>query len=223
MGVVRGRVIGISADLYRRNELEACGVYTSYVRAVARAGGVPLVVPPVPGAMRAALERVDGVVLTGGDDPSMEAFGGVTDVRATRVFAERQAAETEMLELLAGEYARVPVLGVCLGMQMMALVAGGELNQRMEDDVPTHGAHWNAEHGVVGEGGFPSGRVWSKHRQAVRRAGRLRVVARGEDGVIEAVEDPGRRFCVGVQWHPERTGWGALGQGLFDRLVGACG
>ena len=61
----------------------------------------------------------------------------------------------------------------------------------------------------------------SSHHQAVRETGRLRVVAVADDGVIEAIDDPGRRFYLGVQWHPERTGDVSLGAGVFARLVEA--
>lgn len=121
-----------------------------------------------------------------------------------------------------------PVLGVCLGMQMMSLAAGGRLNQHMPDDVPSHAEHWGAEHPVaaieegVREPRFRfEGVVQSKHKQAVADAGSLTPIARSADGVLEAVFDASRKFYVGVQWHPERTRNAAVGQKLFDELVRA--
>ncbi|MCA9287090.1 MAG: gamma-glutamyl-gamma-aminobutyrate hydrolase family protein, partial [Phycisphaerales bacterium] len=168
-----------------------------------------------------------------------EAYGEATHPKATPVHARRQAFETRLLELL-DETPR-PVLGVCLGMQMMSLHAGGRLDQHMPDTRADAGRHWDADHAIVAtgaltdvvEGGtrgkavrarvsLPEGTVHSRHKQAVCDAGSLAVLAMSDDGVIEGVCDVRRRFHVGVQWHPERTADPALGQGLFEALVGAC-
>lgn len=192
----------------------------SYAQAVARAGGTPVLLPPVASLAAAHAAMCHALVLTGGDDPAMEPFGKVTDPRVTLVDPERQAYETALLRLLAREHADKPVLGVCLGMQMMALVAGGDLDQCL----PEAGAarHWDREHPVLPEAGAPvrfAGVVRSRHKQAVRDAGTLAVLARADDGLIEAVSDPSRRFYVGVQWHPERTADASVGDALFERLV----
>ena len=223
-------VIGITADLAEvegRGPRAQCAM--AYCRAVAAAGGVPVILPPIEVAAGEHLKRCDGLVLTGGDDPRVEPFGDVTHAKASPlVHPERQAYEAALLRLLEGHThlsgGGIPVLGVCLGMQMMALVAGGRLNQHMPDDVPTAAAHaGNAVHRVkpVVEGVLPEGEVTSCPHQAVRESGRLRVVATAEDGVIEAIDDPSRRFYLGVQWHPERTADPGLGAGLFARLVEA--
>ena len=113
-----------------------------------------------------------------------------------------------------------PILGICLGMQMMGLHAGGSLDQFLPETLPTASDHWDGqEHDVSGSLG--DGRVWSRHRQALASAGSLEVVATAFDGVIEAVEAPGRSLYLGVQWHPERTSDSQLGMALFDRLVHA--
>ena len=168
----------------------------------------------------------DAFVFTGGDDPRTEAFGEPSDPRITPIFPERQEYETALLRILIGESPRPgapPVLGVCLGMQMMALVAGGSLDQHMPEIVPTHADHMGRDHELIAEAGAPflpaRGTVHSHHKQAVRDPGRLRVLARAHDGVIEAIGDPRHPFLIGVQWHPERTESAALGQALFDRLV----
>lgn len=258
----RRPVIGITSDVIEtgvtgsdaRVVRHATG--SGYVERIIRAGGTPLVLPTRIEALDEHLRLCDGFVLVGGDDPAMEPFGGVTHPRATVMDADRQAYEVGLLRELekrAGEggggEGGVPCLGVCLGMQLMALVAGGDLDQYLPESVETHAAHWgHVEHGVElvvddgvfaevlgdvfardGEGGRGEsnagrrkgvgGVVDSHHKQAVRDAGRMRVAVRSDDGVIEAIDDPSRRFHVGVQWHAERPPDAPVNQYLFTRLV----
>lgn len=210
----------------------------AYIHAIVRAGGVPLLLAPVAEQAREHLRICDAFVFTGGDDPRTEEFGAPTHPRASVMDPARQRHEVTLLRLLRDERPDAPVLGVCLGMQLMALVAGGAMNQCLEDDTPSAGDHAPpreiaaadrrhalrvlAEHPVV-----KAGEVNSWHRQAVRDAGSLRVVATAHDGVIEAIDDPARPFCLGVQWHPERIGdvgleqSGPNGDGVFRALIGA--
>lgn len=217
----RKPLIGITTDLYDRDGMLTFRVSSHYSAMVERAGGEPVHLAPM-GIGVCDFARYDGFVLTGGDDPVMEGFGVPTSEHSVRVLPERQAFETELLGYLHA-HDGVPVLGVCLGMQMMALTSGGTLNQHLPDTHDTHGIHWEHEHGIVSvdEGVMVSGEVRSKHRQAVDDPGGYRVLARAPDGVIEAIDDPGARFRVGAQWHPERTAFEPLGFGLFDRLVRA--
>ncbi len=171
------------------------------------------------------LALCDAVIFTGGDDPATERYGEPTHPAAKVVHPDRQRFEEALLAALdeARENAK-PVMGICLGMQMMALHRGGALHQHLPDVLPTAVEHQNDHQHVVEPSpgaGLPRGTVASWHHQAVRDAGRLRVIARAADGVIEAVDDPARGFYLGVQWHPERTSDPKLGQELFDRLVKA--
>lgn len=199
-----------------------------YAACVAEAGGVPVIVPPLPEQIDRQVGMVDGLVLTGGGDPRMEAFGATTDPRASLMHLLRQEYETALVRRLM-ERPEVPVLGICLGMQMMALMAGGRLDQHLPDRLATADRHQgDRRHGIVPEHGgggaagwLVSGEVTSHHRQGITDAGRLRVIARSDDGVIEAVEHPSAAFWVGVQWHPERTEDPRLGRDLFVRLVEA--
>ena len=214
-------VVGITADLIDHNGFVRAAAPRTYVQAVLEAEGVPLILPPAAGVATDQLSRCDALVLTGGDDPIMEPFGVETDARVTRVDPERQAAESFILDFLAAERPDMPVLGVCLGMQMMALHAGGVLDQWMPDTTPTHADHWDRPHRVVSEDErlLATGDVLSRHRQAISAAGSMRVVGRAHDGIIEAVTDPDRPYYLGVQWHPERTADAGLGADLFTRLV----
>jgi len=225
-------LVGITTDLCESPGGVRAFAYTRYVRAVAAAGGVPVLLPPSRAAAAEHARRLSAFVLTGGDDPRMEPFGGTTHPRATPVHADRQEYETALLDALAQRNRDKPVLGVCLGMQMMALHAGGSLDQRMEESSPAVAeAHWDRTHAILpAVNGSPPPlfdavplHVFSRHRQAISDSGGLRVLARCPDGVIEAVWDPERTFYVGVQWHPERTEQESAGLGVFRRLVAACG
>lgn len=223
----RGPIVGITADLMEvsGSPRAVCGV--RYAEAVARAGGVPVLLQPLPAMASAHLALCDAFVFTGGDDPRTEPFGEPTHAAAKPIDPVRQEYETLLLRELASSAPDTPLLGVCLGMQLLTLCAGGRLNQHLPDDWPTHELHRKGAHAVRPASSvrrdldIPTGSVMSHHRQAVSDPGRLAVVAVAEDGLIEAVADPRRAFCLGVQWHPERTEDPSLGDGLFVRLVRA--
>ncbi len=213
--VMRKPLIGITADL----ENDRYQSQRAYANAVRLAGGVPMILPHEPGLAPDFVDRCDGILMTGGDDPAMERFGLPTHPSAKPMHPDRQASEIAILDALSGRPER-PFLGICLGMQLMSLHAGGTFDQHLADSLATAESHrGNKLHRVSGEIG--EGDVVSSHRQAVTTPGRLSVVARSPDGVIEAVRDGDRRFYVGVQWHPERTGDTPLGFGIIRKLVQA--
>jgi len=214
-------LIGITTDVITHHGRERCAMYPSYARAVAAAGGAPVLLSHEVDSIGTLVEALHGFVFTGGDDPRTEEFGEPTDPRATLLHPDRQRFEIALLRELSKRRPDTPVLGVCLGMQLMSLVAGGSLDQHLPESCATADDHWEREHAIVpGEAWeFGSGLVLSRHRQAVRDPGTLGVLARAHDGIIEAVGDPARRFYLGVQWHPERTARRSLGGELFDRLV----
>jgi putative glutamine amidotransferase len=221
-------IVGVTPDVFDRSERRTQSVSSAYLDRIVRAGGVPIVLTAHADLVPEHARLCDAFVLTGGDDPRTEPFGEPSDPRITPIFPERQEYETALLRVLMGDGARggaPPVLGICLGMQMMALVAGGTLDQHMPASVPTHADHMGRDHDLIAEANAPflpaRGTVHSHHKQAVRDPGGLRVLARAHDGVIEAIGDLDRPFLLGVQWHPERTESPALGQVLFDRLVEA--
>ncbi|MHC4081468.1 MAG: gamma-glutamyl-gamma-aminobutyrate hydrolase family protein [Planctomycetota bacterium] len=210
-----GPLIGITCDLGDQGyRVRPC--YASLIR---EAGGIPVLLPCEPPCATEYVRRCDALVLSGGDDPIMEQWQVPTHPRAKPVHPQRQAFELALLKAL-DDCGQRPVLGVCLGMQLMALHFGGGLDQYLVETLPTARRHWpRADHEVGGALG--EGVVHSHHRQAVTDPGALSVVARAADGVIEAVRDEGRPFYLGVQWHPERTADDRLGPGLFRELVAA--
>jgi putative glutamine amidotransferase len=201
----------------------------AYARAVAEAGGIPVYLPQQEDVETLA-ERIDGLLLPGGGDfaPQRAYPVGV----AFDVVPARQLAFDDALLAAALERDR-PVLGICYGMQLLALHSGGSLHFDVASDVPGSHEHRfadpGARHDVHVEAASrlrdvlatERASVNSRHHQAVADAGRARVSARSEDGLVEAVELSGARFALGVQWHPESLDAGHRKQ-LFGAFVRAC-
>ena len=228
IGIAGDVDVAPSSDPAAPPALRSCCRMT-YVGAITAAGGLPIVLPPVIEQIPEQLALVDGVLLIGGDDPRTEPFGEPTDARITPVEDLRQAYDTALLHALEGR-PEMPVLGVCYGMQMMALLAGGRLDQHLPDTLgEAWAAHWRRPHPIETKSGAPnwlttaSDNPLSRHRQAVADAGSLAVAGVAPDGVVEVIHNPKRPFYVGIQWHPEMSGNGPLGSGVYSVFVRACG
>lgn len=206
-------------------ELEAALIPAAYVQAVERAGGRPLLVPPSEDGVEETLDALEGVLLSGGSDLDPEFYDQEPHDETFGVHPERDRAE---LALLQGALARdMPVLAICRGSQVLNVARGGDLVQHLPDVVGDekhkHTPGTFADHDVTLEEGTrlaallgDRAPVKSHHHQGLGRVGEgLRVAAHAEDGTIEAVEDPERRFALGVLWHPE-AGEDAR---LFEELV----
>ena len=206
-------------------ELPAALVPAAYVHALEVAGGRPLVVPPAEDAVDETLEALDALLLSGGSDLDPALYGAAPHPETNGVHPERDRAE---LALLEGALARdMPVLAVCRGSQVLNVGLGGDLVQHLPDVVGTerhkHTPGVFADHDVELEPGTrlasilgDRAPVKSHHHQGFGRlGGGLRASARADDGTIEALEDPARRFALGVLWHPE------FGEdfALFEALV----
>ena len=198
----------------------------SYVRAVERAGGRALLVPPDDDGVEETLAALDGLILSGGNDVDPAAYGAEPHAATGGVRPERDRAE---LALLEGALARdMPVLAVCRGSQILNVARGGDLVQHLPEVVgdekhretpgvfSAHGVRVDPESrlgGLVGE----RAPVQSHHHQGFGRiGGGLRETAWADDGTLEAVEDPSKRFALGVLWHPEEGEDAALFEALVD-------
>jgi gamma-glutamyl-gamma-aminobutyrate hydrolase PuuD len=221
-------VIGITTYLtpaaWGAWELDAALVPASYVRAVARAGGAPLLVPPG-ASYEETLDSVDGLIFSGGSDLDPELYGEQAHPETNGWVRERDDFE---LGLMQAALARdMPLLAICRGSQVLNVALGGDLEQHVPDRVQSD-AHKEtpgvfADHDVavlpdtklssiIGE----RTDVKSHHHQGYGELGSgLREAARAPDGTVEALEDPTRRFTVGVLWHPEE----GEDLALFEALV----
>lgn len=194
-------------------------VNNSYITAVIKAGGVPLLLPPAadPEIVRAQVERIDGLILTGGPDVAPQLFGEEPLAKLGTVNHLRDAYE--MLVIKAAEEFGKPMLGICRGVQIINVAYGGALYQDLSYIGSSHLSHFqtvtqndvlwhtitvepsSALARIVGHSQFA---VNSYHHQSVKTvAPGFTVTALSPDGVIEAIERPGNPFILGVQWHPE--------------------
>ena len=222
-------MIGITTHFTRARwshwDLDAALVPASYVRAVDRAGGRPLLVPLTSEGVHETLAALDGMLFPGGADLDPELYDQEPHDETFGVDSERDRAELTLLEeALALD---MPVLAVCRGSQVLNVARGGDLQQHLPDVVGDekhkHTPGTFADHNVTVEAGTrlaalvgEKAPVKSHHHQGFGRIGEgLRVAARAEDGTIEAIEDPGLRFAVGVLWHPEA----GEDMKLFEELV----
>lgn len=203
-----------------------------YCDAVARAGGVPVILPPVRSDVEVAekvIDSIDGLLLSGGGDIEPERFG-VYDYDASLVgepSPERDAYELALARR-AYEY-DLPTLGICRGIQTMATALGGSLHldisghmQSQPRPEPSHEIMIAPASRIGRLAGTTRDRVNSFHHQAVEYVpDGFDITAGSLDGFIEAIEARGKRFYVGVQWHPEHMRC-RLADGLFASLTAAC-
>ena len=203
-----------------------------YVDAILKAGGIPVVIPPVGGPtdIERVLDRVDGVVLPGGDDFDTARLGlGPTHPKATPVPREKQDFDLALARALIAR--EVPTLGICYGMQLLGLAEGGRLHQHLPEDRPESQEHsGGVVHVVRVTAGSKLGRILetpvvevvSRHHQALSLVeAPWRVCGVDAEGLIEAIEREEHPFAVGVQWHPELSPEGSPHDRLFRGLVGA--
>ena len=212
----------------------------SYIQAVIQAGGIPVILPVCedPALMQALADRVDGVLLSGGDDLDPNLYGKRPTGKLGTVCPRRDTAELALADYVL-HHTTKPLLGICRGVQVMNVALGGTLHI----DLPSLGTESHSltmyprnrnSHQVkveetsslariLGSGGVHW--VNSFHHQAVDEPGSGLVVAARSipDDVIEAVELPGDRFVVGVQWHPEELRHMDDAAALFRAFIGAAG
>jgi len=188
----------------------------TYSRAVERAGAVPVLIPPIPpGGIPRLIERLDGVLFTGGEDVDPALYGAARHERTDEPDARRDRFELALARAVIE--AGLPFLGICRGLHVLNVARGGTLVQHLPDAVGHHGhASDRARmslHDVRIEPASKLGRllggkisVPGSHHQAVARLGDgLEAAAWADDQIVEAAEFRGNRFGIGVQWRPEEA------------------
>jgi putative glutamine amidotransferase len=197
----------------------------AYAESVAAAGGAPVLIPPVASAAsaHAVIVRLDGLIISGGADVNPARYGETPDENVSVWYEDRDASELWLLD--AAKDVSLPVLGICRGMQLMAVHAGGRLVQHLPDLVG-HAMHAGSANGyshldvTVKPGHRISGLLGPEviaachHHQAVASHPGFVGTARDLDGVVQAMESEGERFELAVQWHPETAEDGRLFAGL---------
>jgi len=210
-------LVGITTDItlarFGAWEEVSALVPWDYVRAIEHAGGRPLLVPPSDDGLEETLDALDGLILSGGSDLDPERYGQEAHPETKGVIPERDRSEFALLEAALAR--DMPVLAVCRGSQVLNVALGGDLVQHLPevvgDEKHKHTPGDYADHDVALEpetrlGSLLGDRapVKSHHHQGFGRVGEgLRPAARAEDGTLEALEDPSKRFALGVLWHPE--------------------
>lgn len=202
-----------------------------YQRAIERAGGLPVVLPWIDdfALLDELLEHVDGVLLTGGDDFDTEALGlGPTHPAAQPVPESKQTLDFELARRVLDR--GIPTLGICYGMQLLALAEGASFIQDLRSERQGAQEHrGGVEHPVriqsgtklAGMVGLEPLSVVSRHHQAIDHPGDgWEITARDEEGLVEALERCDHPFAIGVQWHPELSP-GTAHDHLFDGLIAA--
>jgi putative glutamine amidotransferase len=196
----------------------------TYLRTLDAAGAIPVVLPPVgTDHLQPLLDRLDGICLSGGPDLDPAAYGSVE--RHPELGPTEPSLDAFELSLARQAITRnLPILAICRGAQALNVACGGTLHQHVPGhrqsqiaSAPSHAIQISAHSRLAAILGSRTVEVNSFHHQAVKRIGAgLRVVARAEDGTVEAIEGPG--FVVGVQWHAETM---AAHLPLFEALVQA--
>jgi putative glutamine amidotransferase len=218
-GMIKRPLVGLTLDAEQPGGYSKYPWYAlrqNYTAAIAAAGGLAVALPHDAGLADAYLERLDALIITGGAfdvDPAL--YGDAERHHTVELKSSRTGAE---MTLLQGALQRdLPVLGICGGEQLLAVVLGGTLIQHIPDAIAEALPHEQSTlHSEPGHAvkilsgtllerivGTATMQVNTSHHQAVRSPGEAIINAVAPDGVIEGIEDPARKFCLGVQWHPE--------------------
>ncbi len=208
----RKPVIGLTGNY---GEL-ACKLNEGYYKSIWRAGGVPVIIPPIAdtNVLINTLEHIDGLLLTGGADFNPLYAGEEPSPRLGGINAERDLPELLITQLAYNR--QIPMLGICRGIQTLAMALGGKVQQDISDvaqirhsqdadrSEPTHSVTIEPDSTLFNIYNKEKLFVNSFHHQAVSDSGeRFRVTARSADGIIEAIESREYKSIIGVQWHPE--------------------
>jgi putative glutamine amidotransferase len=232
-------IIGITSSRIPQRYVRAqFGVTEAYVQAVARAGGLPMILPlGLPeAALLQILSHLDGLLLSGGGDMHPHAYGSKPHPKVRGIDEDRDRIEIFLLR--QARVMDLPVLGICRGLQVINVALGGTLYEDIQEQRPgaiqhqyfglrprDHRAHpvevspGSLLYDLLGQA---SPEVNSLHHQGIRNlAEGLTATAFAPDGLVEGFEVPGSSFTLAVQWHPEWLPEDPAMQALFARFVAA--
>ncbi|HXG58014.1 MAG TPA: gamma-glutamyl-gamma-aminobutyrate hydrolase family protein [Thermoanaerobaculia bacterium] len=227
-------IIGIASDIASApGERDRVFTWATYTEAIRRAGAIPVLIPPQPENAEEIVAGLDGIVLAGGNDCDPSLYGEERHPSVEPMDPRRQ--ENDLTLARVARQRGVPLLGICLGLQVMNVAAGGTLIQHIESQHDSGIEHASepedrARHDVQIEPGTRLAaivrrreiNVNSSHHQAIRAVGTgLRVTAHAPDGIIEGIEDPQHPFYLGVQWHPEDMAGEESAKAIVDAFVEA--
>ena len=231
-------IIGLSCSYEKDDQNHRIFLNHDYLHAIRHFGGIPVVLPSEGEAyeLEYLVSQCDGILFTGGMDIEPSLFGEEKWNDTVQTTPDRDRSESLIFRL--AEERDLPILGICRGIQMMNVYYGGTLYQDIPTQAPSDVAHSMAPphhrtcHSCIIEPGTPlhalTGQdviqVNSHHHQAVKDvAPGFAVMGRCADGIIEAIWNPGKKFCWAVQWHPEQI-WDIEGNNalLFQALINAC-
>lgn len=236
------KVIGITSSQSHDRPNKVLLLPKLYAQAVENAGGIPLLLPIIDRdkeLMAEMLDRIDGLMLSGGVDVDPLLFGEEPHDKMGRIDPERDFFDLELAKMALDK--DIPVLGICRGCQVLNIAAGGSIIQ----DIPSHygqekvhkhsqeAPRWYPTHSIkimketILEDIFGTNdlKINSFHHQSVKEAGPDFIISgRAKDGVVEAIESTRHKYAVGVQWHPELM-WkkNPIFTKLFESLIKACG
>ena len=223
-------LIGITSVYSTNNKSGTTSVNFAYVKAVTEAGGAPLILPTISEEqiLSQYVDRLEGLVLVGGDDIPPSAYGQKPHETVKIMPTQRYNFERNLISLwwTRGK----PLLGICLGMQFTNVVRGGSLIQDIPSQVGTtvkhrgyHNVKIDPKSSLAKILGAEQAYVYSNHHQAVKDLGKnLKIIARSEDGVPEAMERTDGKFGLFVQWHPEAGDSIEQRNAIYGALVRAC-
>lgn len=215
-------IIGITPDYHKRGDIFKGSAYfigENYISAVEDAGGIPIILPYRSGkkALEELLEKIDGILITGGNFDINPSFYGESVIDKIGVFNDRRT-DFEMEIATIGFQLDISILGICGGEQLINVASGGSLYQDIETQVQAAFSHQQKTpkdepcHSAIIEPGTKLHSILectkidvnSTHHQSIKKVGKGFIVnAKAEDGIIEGIESVQHKFVLGVQCHPE--------------------